>query len=64
MAMRKTVEGAVIAGVAGLFVDAKNANIAGFYGRFGFISPSLPYQPPTLFLPFKALLQAVAGIGG
>lgn len=62
LAMRKTAEGATIVGVAGLFVDAKDENIAGFYGRFGFIP--LPDQPLTLFLPIQTLLQAVATIGG
>ncbi|MDB6131765.1 MAG: GCN5-related N-acetyltransferase [Verrucomicrobiales bacterium] len=61
-AMRKTAEGAAAVGVAGLFVDAKDENIAGFYSRFGFIP--LPGQPLTLFLPIQTLLQAVAAIQG
>ena len=60
-ALRKTAEGAAIVGVAGLFVDAKDESIAGFYGRFGFIP--LPDQPLTLFLPIQTLFKAVAAMG-
>jgi predicted N-acetyltransferase YhbS len=58
LAMKKTAEGAAIVGLAGLFVDAKDENVAGFYGRFGFIP--LPDQPLTLFLPIQTLLQIAA----
>ena len=58
LAMKKTAEGAAIVGLAGLFVDAKDENVAGFYGRFGFIP--LPDRPLTLFLPIQTLLQIAA----
>lgn len=61
-AMRKTAEGAAIVGVAGLFVDAKDENTAGFYSRFGFIP--LPDQRLTLFLPIQTLLRAVTAMEG
>jgi hypothetical protein len=55
LAIKKTAEGAAIVGLAGLFVDAKDESVAGFYSRFGFLA--LPDQPLTLFLPIQTVLQ-------
>jgi GNAT superfamily N-acetyltransferase len=61
LALKKTAEGAALVGVAGLFVDAKDASVAQFYEKFGFVA--LPDQPLTLFLPVQTLLQTVAAMG-
>lgn len=44
------------AGVVGLFVDAKNPSVAGFYGKFGFIP--LPDNSLSLMLPSQTILAA------
>jgi ribosomal protein S18 acetylase RimI-like enzyme len=44
------------AGVVGLFVDAKNSSVAGFYRRFGFIP--LEDNPLSLMLPCQTILAA------
>lgn len=56
-AMRR-VAGAMrqVAGVVGLFVDAKNSKVAGFYRKFGFIP--LHDAPLTLMLPRQTILLA------
>jgi GNAT superfamily N-acetyltransferase len=43
------------AGVVGLFVDAKNKSVAGFYRKFGFIP--LEDSPLSLMLPCKTILS-------
>ena len=42
------------AGVVGLFVDAKNQNVAAFYEKFGFIS--LRDNPLSLMIPQQTIL--------
>ena len=44
------------AGVVGLFVDAKNPEIAAFYRKFGFIP--LEDNPLSLMLPCKTMIAA------
>ena len=44
------------AGVVGLFVDAKNPQVATFYLKFGFIP--LKDTPLTLMLPHQTILAA------
>lgn len=58
LAMKKTAEAAAVVGLAGLFVDAKDENVARFYSRFGFMA--LPDQPLTLFLPIQTLVRIAA----
>ena len=43
------------AGVVGLFVDAKNQNVAAFYEKFGFIS--LRDNPLSLMIPQQTILR-------
>ena len=59
LALEKTVEGATRVGVTGLFVDAKNAGVAKFYGKFGF--QALPDQTLTLFLPIQTARRLIGG---
>jgi hypothetical protein len=42
------------AAVVGLFVDAKNLNVAAFYKKFGFIP--LEENPLVLMLPHQTIL--------
>ncbi len=56
-AMRRiadTIRG--VAGVVGLFVDAKNPQVAGFYRKFGFIP--LEDNVLSLMLPYQTILAA------
>jgi len=48
-----------VAGVVGLFVDAKNARFVGYYQRFGFIP--LEDNPLILMLPSRTILEAFSG---
>lgn len=48
-----------VAGVVGLFVDAKNARLVGYYQRFGFIP--LEDNPLILMLPSRTILEAFSG---
>lgn len=45
-----------VAGVVGLFVDAKNPRVAAFYQKFGFIP--LEDTPLSLMLPTQTILRA------
>ena len=45
-----------VAGVVGMFVDAKNSRVAGFYQKFGCIP--LEDNPLSLMLPCKTILDA------
>lgn len=49
---------AELAGVIGLFVDAKDEAAAAFYVRFGF-EPT-PSSPLTLFMPTETIRQVTA----
>jgi GNAT superfamily N-acetyltransferase len=60
-ALRKTAEAALLIGIVGLFVDAKNGEVARFYERFGF--QALPDQPLTLFLPIQSLRRILEAAG-
>lgn len=44
-----------VAGVVGLFVDAKDSRVAGFYRKFGFIP--LEDNPLSLMLPCQSILK-------
>lgn len=48
-----------VAGVVGLFVDAKNERLVGYYQRFGFIP--LEDNPLILMLPSRTILEAFSG---
>lgn len=45
-----------VAGVVGLFVDAKDSRVAGFYRKFGFIP--LKDAPLSMMLPGQSILKA------
>lgn len=50
------------AGVVGLFVDAKNGDVAAFYRKFGFIA--LKDNPLVLMLPYQTILAAFPEASG
>jgi GNAT superfamily N-acetyltransferase len=57
-ALHRIARVAELAGGIGLFVDAKDADAAAFYGRFGF-EPT-PSGPLTLFMPTETIRQFAA----
>jgi GNAT superfamily N-acetyltransferase len=57
-ALHRIARVADLAGGIGLFVDAKDAAAAAFYGRFGF-EPT-PSGPLTLFMPTETIRQFAA----
>jgi len=57
-AIHKAAQVAEIAGGIGLFVDAKDADAAAFYAKFGF--EPVPAGTLTLFMPLDTILRFAA----
>jgi predicted N-acetyltransferase YhbS len=60
-ALKNIVKTAEIIGMTIVFVDAKDAEVARFYGKFGFLP--MPDSPLTLYMPIATVRTALKAVG-